>query len=184
MLKYDKLNKNFNFLQRSYEKLHSSMSSRNSNKFSKKDFNPLLVQVTENHPKDDDEDLNMKKKSVQAIPSSTNDFRIEKVEFENKERSTSQKLDNESSKFTRRKESSRARRSILMLEKRNSTDVDSWLESDESDDDWQSSEYRTTRARRDEGRGKKERKNKNKRRPKRSRRRLGTFVVFYILYFS
>ena len=182
MLKFDKLDKNYNFLQRSYDKFQSSMSTRNLKKFSKQDFSSHTLQLAENHPKDDSRNLNLQEENIQRILSSTNDFRNETVVPENKEKRISQSFNNESQKSKRRKETSRIRRSILMFEKRNLTDVDSWLESDESDDDdLESNEYRTARARRDDGRGKKEKKKKSKRRPKRSRRRLGIHLSCFIL---
>ncbi|XP_033208347.1 uncharacterized protein LOC117167481 isoform X2 [Belonocnema kinseyi] len=183
MLKYDKLDKNYNFLQRSYDKFQLNMNTRNLKKFSKKDFSSQTVQVAENRPKDDAEGVNLKSDNIERILSSADYFRNETVDPDDKEERISQSFNSESQRFRGRKEISRSRRSIVMFEKRNLTDVaDSWLEeSDENDDDdWESSEYRAARARRDDGRGKKEKKKKNKRRPKRSRRRLGPLIATFV----
>ncbi|XP_033208349.1 uncharacterized protein LOC117167481 isoform X4 [Belonocnema kinseyi] len=156
MLKYDKLDKNYNFLQRSYDKFQLNMNTRNLKKFSKKDFSSQTVQVAENRPKDDAEGVNLKSDNIERILSSADYFRNETVDPDDKEERISQSFNSESQRFRGRKEISRSRRSIVMFEKRNLTDVaDSWLEeSDENDDDdWESSEYRAARARRDDGRG-------------------------------
>ncbi|XP_051157834.1 uncharacterized protein LOC127279487 isoform X2 [Leptopilina boulardi] len=198
MLKYDKLDKNCNFLQRSYERFQ--MNAKDLKRFTRRDFNNHFIQVTQ-IPSREIVVENLKKqneKEMEKNPNSSSEFKNERINIENKEKDNVQSLENESSKFTRRKKSLRIRRSLLMEKKRNSTDVDFLLENDKSDydddddddnddddindedADLESSEYRTSRARRDEGRGKEARKNKNKGRPKRSRRRLGPWIATFV----
>ncbi|XP_053998400.1 uncharacterized protein LOC128887018 isoform X1 [Hylaeus anthracinus] len=103
---------------------------------------------------------------------------------------TSTELENNDNFGNKDETNLRIERAILTVEKQNSTNRHSDLNSDDVtdnsnikddyDDDesdiWK--EPRTGRARRDEGRGKK--RGKNKRRPKRSRRRLGPLVATFV----
>ncbi|XP_043470482.1 uncharacterized protein LOC122503828 isoform X2 [Leptopilina heterotoma] len=180
MLKYEKLEKNCNFLQRSYERFQ--MNTRDLKRFSRRDFNhqiPLRPTTTIV------ESLKQNEKEMEKNLNSRNDNNFQSLEQEN-------------SKFMRGKKILRTRRSLLIA-KKNSTDVDFLLENDKSDyyedeeeteeeeedvndkfTESESSEYRSSRARRDEGRGKEARKNKNKGRPKRSRRRLGPWIATFV----
>lgn len=187
MLKYEKLEKNCNFLQRSYERFQ--MNTRDLKRFSRRDFNHQIPL----RPTPIVESLKQEEKEIIKNPNSNWEFKNE---------NNFQSLEQENLKSMRGRKILRTRRSLLIA-KKNSTDVDFLLENDKSDyyededeeeeteedvndkfTESESSEYRSSRARRDEGRGKEARKNKNKGRPKRSRRRLGTFVVIFNFYLS
>lgn len=156
MLKYEKLEKNCNFLQRSYERFQ--MNTRDLKRFSRRDFNHQIPL----RPTPIVESLKQEEKEIIKNPNSNWEFKNE---------NNFQSLEQENLKSMRGRKILRTRRSLLIA-KKNSTDVDFLLENDKSDyyededeeeeteedvndkfTESESSEYRSSRARRDEGRG-------------------------------